>query len=100
MLLSITNNSIKHQSFLYSQLNDQTVLFLTSLFSTSFVFIQLKCPTLLLDPLGEPYQVLPLWARVDLGVMTMKEYSAFPKATPLLKPYRQVILLLVLDRNT
>ena len=31
-----------------------------------------------------PYQVLPLWTRVDLGVMTMKEYSAFTKAPALL----------------
>ena len=27
-----------------------------------------------------PYQVLPLQARVDLGAMAMKEYSALPKA--------------------
>ena len=27
-----------------------------------------------------PYQVLPLRAIVDLGVMTIKGYSAFPKA--------------------
>ena len=26
-LLCITNNSIKHQSFVYTQLNDQTILF-------------------------------------------------------------------------
>ena len=29
VLLFITNNSIKHQSFVYTQLNNQTVLFLT-----------------------------------------------------------------------
>ena len=28
-----------------------------------------------------PYQVLPLQARVDLGVMAMTEYSIFPRAT-------------------
>ena len=33
ILLSITNNSIKHQSFVYSQLNDQTVQF-----SISYLF--------------------------------------------------------------
>ena len=32
---SITNNSIKHLSFVYTQLNDQTVLFLTIQFSIS-----------------------------------------------------------------
>ena len=29
VLLCIINNSIKNQSFVYTQLNDQTVLFLT-----------------------------------------------------------------------
>ena len=31
-----------------------------------------------------PNQVLPLWARVDLGAMAMKGYSAFPIASALL----------------
>ena len=35
ILLCITNNSIKHQSFVYIQLNDQTVLFQTIQFSMS-----------------------------------------------------------------
>ena len=34
----------------------------------------------------------PLWARVDLEVMVMKEYSAFPKASALLEPQHQIIL--------
>ena len=38
VLLCITNNSIKHQSFLYTLLNDQTVLFLTIHFSISHLF--------------------------------------------------------------
>ena len=33
--ICITNNSIKHRSFVYIQLNDQTVLFQTSQFFTS-----------------------------------------------------------------
>ena len=33
-----TNNSIKHQSLVYTQLNDQTVLFLTINFSISHLF--------------------------------------------------------------
>ena len=36
--LCITNNSIKHQSFDYIQLDDQTVLFLTSQFGISHLF--------------------------------------------------------------
>ena len=34
----------------------------------------------LFDPYIGPYQVQPLQARVDLGVMAIKEYFAFPKA--------------------
>ena len=43
VLLCITNNSIKHQSFVYTQLNDQTVLFQTIQFNISHVCIQFKC---------------------------------------------------------
>ena len=39
-----------------------------------------KCQTVLFDPLVEPYQVLLLWNRVDMGVISMKVYSVFPKA--------------------
>ena len=37
-MLYITNNSINHQSFIYSQLNDQTVLILPIQFSISPLF--------------------------------------------------------------
>ena len=68
-MLYITNNSVKHKSFLYTQLNDQIVLFLTIQFSMSHLFaLSLKVK-----------QVLPLWARVNLGEMAMKRYSVFPK---------------------
>ena len=39
VLLCVTNNSIKHQSFVYTQLNDQTVQFLTIQFSISHLFV-------------------------------------------------------------
>ena len=39
----------------------------------------------------EPYQVLPLQARVDLGAMAMKGYSAFLKAPALLEPDYEII---------
>ena len=39
------------------------------------------------------YQVLPLRARVDLGVMIMKGYSAFPKAPALLEPHKSDCLV-------
>ena len=35
------------------------------------------------------YQVLPLWIKVDLGVMAMKGYFTFSKA-PGLKPHHQM----------
>ena len=49
VLLCITNNSIKHQSLVYIQLNDQTVLFLIIQFSMLFVCTQFKCQTVLVD---------------------------------------------------
>ena len=57
VLLCITNNSIKHQSSIYTQLNDQTVLFLTIQFSLNHLFVQsLKVKqsnlTHRLDPIG------------------------------------------------
>ena len=39
VLLCITNNSIEHQLFVYTQLNDQTVLFQAIQFSTSHLFV-------------------------------------------------------------
>ena len=44
------------------------------------------------DPLIEPYQVLPLRTKVDLGVMAMKGYSStFSKAPALLEPHYQIV---------
>ena len=34
--------------------------------------------------------MIPPWARVDLGVMAIKKYSAFPKALALLEPHHQM----------
>ena len=35
--------------------------------------------------------MLPLWTRVDLGVMAMKGYSTFTKAPALLEPHHQIV---------
>ena len=43
------------------------------------------------DPYIGPYQVQPLQARVELGTMAMKGYSAFPKAPALLQPHHQIV---------
>ena len=34
--------------------------------------------------------MLPLWARMDLGAMAMKGYSAFPKAPASLEPHQRL----------
>ena len=56
------------------------VIFQTIQFSISMLLILL-----------EPYQVLPLRARVDLGAMAIKGYSVFPKAPALLGPRHQIV---------
>ena len=66
----------------------KTVLFLIIQFSKS---TQFKYQTVLFDPLIGPCQVLPCQARVDLGVMAMKGYLAFPKAPALLKSHHQIV---------
>ena len=79
ILLCITNNSVKHQSFVYTSLNDQ-FLFLIIQFSASHLFgHSLNIKQSYLTHIG-PYQVLLLWVRVDLGAMAMKEYFTFSKA--------------------
>ena len=46
VLPCITNNSIKHQSFVYTQLNDKTVVFQTIPFN---ICRQFECETVLFD---------------------------------------------------
>ena len=76
VLLYIINNSIWHQTFVYTQSNDQTILFQGIQFSISFVCSQFKRQTVLFDPLiGLCEVLLLLQAREDLGVMAMKMYS-------------------------
>ena len=60
ILLCITNSSIKHRSFVYKQLHDQTVLFQTIQFSMSFVCTQIKYQTVMFD-LIRCYQFRPEW---------------------------------------
>ena len=47
-------------------------------------------PLVQFNPLIGPYQVLPRRNRVDLGAMTIKGYSAFPKTPALLEPHHQI----------
>ena len=79
ILLSITNNLIKRQSFVYTQCNDETIGFLTIQFSTSNLFAWFKCQTILFDPWIGHYRVLPSKAREDLGAMAIKGIPHSPK---------------------
>ena len=81
----ITNNSIKHQSFVYTQVNAETVLFQAIQLSISHLF----APSLNVKQFYLPYQALPLRVGVDLGVIAMKGYSAFAKAPVVLEPHCQ-----------
>ena len=73
LLLCITNNSIKHQLFVYSQLNDQTVQSLTIQFSISRLFAHsLNAKQLYLTHRQDPircYHSRP------------ERYSAFPQSS-------------------
>ena len=65
VLLCITNNSFKLQSFVYTQLNDKTVLFLTIQFSISHLFAySLNIKQFYLTHWYEPIRVFysgPVW---------------------------------------
>ena len=78
MVPTITINSIRHQSFVNTLLNDQTALFQAIQFSITHLFAQFKCQTVLFDPYIGPYQVLPL-------------RSTFPKTPALLEPPHQIV---------
>ena len=67
------------------------VFYSPSRLGKSFVCTKFKCQIVLFDPKIEPYQVLPLKVRVDLGVMEMKGYSTFTKYPALLKPHHQIV---------
>ena len=72
VLLCITNNSL---------LNDRTILFQAIQFCSSHLFVLcLKVTQFYFIHRWDPYQVVPLRVRGDLGAMAVKEYSAFSKA--------------------
>ena len=61
------------------------------IYCKSLVCTQFTCQTVLFDPLLGPYQLLPLWARVDLGAMARKGCFAFSIARALLEPHHQIV---------
>ena len=62
-----------------------------SIYHESFVCTHFKCEADIFYQFIGPYQVLPLRARVDPRVMTMRVYSTFPKGPELLEPHYQNI---------
>ena len=88
VLLCITDNSIKHKSFVYTQMIKQ---FNCKQFSRSHLFVlSLNVKQFYLFQIG-PCQVLQLWVRVDLGAIAKKRYSTFPKVPELLEPHHQIV---------
>ena len=90
--IAMYHNSIKHQSFVYTQLNDQTNLFQAIQFSMSLVSTQSKCQTISFDLSIGLYQLLPSRARVDMGAMAIKEYSIFLKGVTFMQSHSQMVL--------
>ena len=70
----------------------QTILIQIIQFSISMQLV-------LFNPLIGPYQVLPFWAKVDLGAMAMKGCSAFTKAPASLEPQHQIISCHIQDTH-
>ena len=90
VLLFNTYNSIKHQLFVYTQLNDQTVPIQASQFDRSHLFAH-SSNVKHFDSTQRSYQVLPLRAKGNLGAMAMKGYSAFHKFPAFLLPHNQIV---------
>ena len=81
VLLFITNNSIKQQSIVYSQLNDQTVLFQTIRFSITHLFVDSMVQETRVQSQFESYQSgaiqrMEYHPPLHLGVVA-KEKGAF-----------------------
>ena len=72
---------MKYQSFVCTQLNDQTVLFQQIQFG---ICTQFKCQTVLFDPKRETY-------RVNQGAMAARKYSTFPKALVIQKTHHLTV---------
>ena len=81
-----------------TQLNDKAVLFLTIQFSIIHLFALSLNMSLNISlnssiwPIDRTLSGATTPARVDLGAIAMKGYSAFAKAPALLKPHHQIVL--------
>ena len=93
----MTNNSIKHQSFVYTQLNDQTALFLKIRFSVIHLFAHsLNSQTILIDPQIRLYQVLAHGSPGNEGIIHIpKALALFQSPHLIIKYYIQDTRLVV-----
>ena len=92
----VTNNSIKHQLFVSTQLNHRTFLFQITQLSISHFCPYSKYERV--DPSIGPYQVQLLRARLGLGAMAVNRYSPFHGASRL-KPHHHNILVSYLEHS-
>ena len=74
-MLCINNNSI-NKSVIYLH---TVKLSNSSIQHKSFVCTHFKCQTFLFDPKIGPFQVLPFWVRVVLGLLTIRGTLYYPK---------------------
>ena len=80
-MLCITNTSIKHQSFIYIQLNVKTVLFQTIQFSISTQFSSILPIDRTLSGATTPSQSRPV-SDVNKGVLHIPQSSSITGASP------------------
>ena len=78
-----TIQSCRRTVFVDTQLNVKEFLFRTIQFSISTQFTSIWTKG--------PHQVLPFWARVNLGAIAMKRFSGFSKAPASLEPHHQIV---------
>ena len=95
ILFCITYNSIKHLSFVYTQLNNQTVIFLTIQFNINHLFALIKFQTVLINPYIGPCRGATTPGQSGPGndgneeILCIPQSSSITKASPsdCLMPY-------------
>ena len=92
IVLFNANVSVLYHSLVCTQLNGFKYCYVSLIIqlNISYLFTQLNVLTVLFNTLTEPYRVLPIHVRVNLGVMAMKTYSTLTK-TYGLNPHRQIV---------
>ena len=88
---SISNNSVKHKHAFKCKYGLIVKNISISSYSVYSIQFSISMLLFLFNPWIGPYQVLPLRARVDLGTMAMKGYSAFSKVPALLEAHHQIV---------